>query len=100
MIDEFLKRVETREARVGIFGLGYVGLPLSLSFCAKGFSVIGFDIDPEKVDRLNRGESYIQHIGPERVAEAVQANKFEASSDFARTIECDALIYINFLIIG
>ena len=63
MIHGFLKRVETKEARVGIYGLGYVGLPLSLSFCAKGFAVIGFDIDPEKIERLNRGETYIQHIG-------------------------------------
>lgn len=89
---EFLEQIDKKKAKIGIFGLGYVGLPLSLTFCGKGFSIIGFDIDPEKVDKLNRGESYIQHIGPERVAEAVQAGRFEASTEFARTTECDALI--------
>ncbi len=65
-----LERIDDRTATVGVIGQGYVGLPLALVFVEAGFSVLGFDVDPEKVAALNRGESYIRHIGPERVAAA------------------------------
>tara|TARA_Y100001978_G_C23664051_1_gene420207 strand:+ start:240 stop:1523 length:1284 start_codon:yes stop_codon:yes gene_type:complete len=77
---------------VGIFGLGYVGLPLSLTFCRAGFQVVGFDIDTEKVDKLNSGESYIQHIGSAGIAKAVNEGSFHSTSDFAKVVSCDALI--------
>ncbi len=86
-----LDRIHSRTARVGIIGQGYVGLPLALVFREAGLAVIGFDIDARKVDALRRGDSYIKHIGPERVAAAVASGKFEATTDFDRLGECDAI---------
>ena len=77
---------------VGIFGLGYVGLPLSLTFCDAGFRVIGFDIDPEKVAILNTGRSYIQHIGSEKVLQAVKSGFFCSTTRYSELENCDALI--------
>jgi UDP-N-acetyl-D-glucosamine dehydrogenase len=86
-----LRRIESREARVGIIGLGYVGLPLSLAFADKRFPVLGFDIDPGKVEKLHRGESYLRHIPSESVASALK-HRFEATSDFKRLAEADVII--------
>jgi len=69
-LEDLLAKITARSATVGVIGLGYVGLPLALLFEESGFPVIGFDIDPTKPEALNRGESYIKHIGPERVADA------------------------------
>jgi UDP-N-acetyl-D-glucosamine dehydrogenase len=76
---------------VGIVGLGYVGLPLALRFSEVGYRVVGFDIDPGKVEALNAGRSYIEHIAPQAVAQA-RGRKFEATGRFERAAECDALI--------
>jgi UDP-N-acetyl-D-glucosamine dehydrogenase len=84
-------RIQARQARVGVIGLGYVGLPLSLAFARAGFPVLGFDIDPSKVERLHRGESYLSHIAPEAVREAL-GRRFEATSDFSRLAEADAVL--------
>ena len=78
--------------KIAIIGLGYVGLPLSLQFARSGVSVLGLDIDPQKVDALSRGESYIRHISGEAVREQVSAGRFEASTDFARVREVEAVI--------
>lgn len=86
-----LERLSNRTAVVGIVGMGYVGLPLALTYVEAGFKVIGFDIDPEKVARLNAGESYIEHIGSERVQRARRAT-FEATTDLAQAATVDALI--------
>ena len=86
------KKVEARTARVGVIGQGYVGLPLALVFCEAGFPVTGFDLDPVKVAALGRGESYIKHIGPERVKKAVASGRFQATTDFDRLRDCDAII--------
>ena len=77
---------------VGIVGLGYVGLPLALTFGRAGFRVLGLDIDRRKVDALNSGQSYIRHIAAADVEELVRTNRFEATGDFARVKGCDALI--------
>ena len=69
-VTALLARIADRSATVGVIGQGYVGLPLALVFVEAGFTVIGFDVDPAKVEALDRGESYIRHIGPERVAAA------------------------------
>jgi UDP-N-acetyl-D-glucosamine dehydrogenase len=87
-----LDRIRTRQAVVGIVGQGYVGLPLSLVFNEAGFSVIGLDLDPAKVDALNVGESYIKHIGAGRVANAVETGMFRASTDFDELKNCDAVL--------
>jgi UDP-N-acetyl-D-glucosamine dehydrogenase len=71
---ELIDKIESKEARIGIIGLGYVGLPLVLRFCEEGFTVIGFDVDPEKVKNINRGKSYIKHIPSEKIKSFVNGN--------------------------
>ncbi|MBB3950291.1 nucleotide sugar dehydrogenase [Aureimonas jatrophae] len=87
-----LARIEGRTARVGIIGLGYVGLPLALALCRAGFPVLGFDIDQRRVALLNRGESGIRHIASDALQEALAENRFEATADFARLGEADAVL--------
>ena len=84
-------KIASRQAVVGIYGLGYVGLPLAFRFTEVGIRVLGFDIDSNKVQALNCGHSYIERITPDMVAAAVQQG-FGATADFARTAEVDALI--------
>jgi UDP-N-acetyl-D-glucosamine dehydrogenase len=84
-------RIDARTARVGIIGLGYVGLPLARAFATAGMAVLGFDIDPAKVDRLRRGESYIGHISPAMVRE-MREHAFEATDRFERLGEADVVI--------
>ena len=88
---QLITRFETGTAVVAIVGLGYVGLPLSLRYAEAGFKVLGIDIDGTKVERLNHGASYIRHIDAASVA-AANAQGFEATTDFARAAEADALI--------
>ena len=84
--------LKREENVIGVFGLGYVGLPLSLTFCRAGFQVVGFDIDPEKVAKLNEGQSYIQHIGSEGISQSVKKGLFRSTTNFAELVSCDALI--------
>ncbi len=86
------KKIEDGTAVAGIIGLGYVGLPLMHSMCRKGVKVIGFDIDPAKAARLNKGESYLDTVKSEHIARHRQTNLFEATADFARLKEPDVLI--------
>lgn len=86
-----IQRFESREAVIGIVGMGYVGLPLMLRYTTAGYRVLGIDIDQHKIDMLNDGMSYIEHISGERIARA-RAAGFEATANFARVSECDALI--------
>ncbi len=86
-----LARIDSREAKVGIIGLGYVGLPLARSFCRGGFPVIGFDTDANKVERLARGNSYIGHIDDATIAEMLRSG-FSATSRFDRLDEPDAIL--------
>ncbi len=83
--------VRRREARVGIIGLGYVGLPLTLLFAGEGFRVTGFDVDVEKVDTLNAGQSYLWRIEPEHIAGA-QKRGFVATTEFAAIADMDAVL--------
>jgi len=87
-----LARIAAKTARIGVIGQGYVGLPLALVFAEAGFGVTGFDIDPVKVTAINRGESYIKHIGPARVAEAVARKALHATTDFGELAHCDAIM--------
>jgi UDP-N-acetyl-D-glucosamine dehydrogenase len=80
------------QLRVGIIGLGYVGLPLGLRFAEAGHRVTGFDTDEAKVEKLNRGETYIQHIPQNKIQQFVQSKHFAASTDFSRLKEVDAII--------
>jgi len=86
-----IAKYSSKEAVIGIVGLGYVGLPLMLRYSSIGFRVVGIDIDDIKVKKLNAGQSYIEHISEAKIAEAL-TNGFEATSDFSRIKECDAII--------
>lgn len=89
---ELIEKLHSRQALIGIVGLGYVGLPLSLTYAEVGYQVLGLDIDQVKADAINQGKSYIEHIDAERVARAKQQQRFEATTDFARAAEADALV--------
>jgi UDP-N-acetyl-D-glucosamine dehydrogenase len=78
--------------KIGIIGCGYVGLPLALRFADVGQRVTGFDLDRSKIDKLNAGQSYIQHIPSEKIKARVDAKNFDATSDFARLQEMDAVL--------
>src|SRR5688500_13499409 len=88
---ELIERICARRATVGIIGLGYVGLPLARSFARVGVRVLGFDVDAGKVEKLNAGRSYIQQI-PDATIAAMREQGFEATSDFARLGEPDAIL--------
>jgi UDP-N-acetyl-D-glucosamine dehydrogenase len=90
-IQQWTALVAAREAHVGIIGLGYVGLPLTLLFSDAGFRVTGLDIDAQKVATLNAGDSYIQRIAPEEIA-AARAAGFHATTDFSELTACDAVL--------
>src|SRR6202050_696888 len=80
------------QLRVGIIGCGYVGLPLGLRFAEAGHRVTGFDTDPVKVEKLNRGQTYIQHIPQNKIQQFVQSKHFGATTDFSRLAEVDAIL--------
>lgn len=88
---QLLNRLNDKSATIGIIGMGYVGLPLMIRYAAIGFKVLGVDVDADKVDKLNSGESYIEHI-PAQQIQASLNNGFEATNNFSRTAEADALI--------
>jgi UDP-N-acetyl-D-glucosamine dehydrogenase len=88
---ELIKRFKNKTAVIGVVGLGYVGLPLVLRYVEMGYKVIGFDVDPEKVDKLNAGVTYIKHIDASRLSSAKDFG-FEPTVDFHRATEVDALI--------
>jgi UDP-N-acetyl-D-glucosamine dehydrogenase len=85
-------KIEDRSAVVGVIGLGYVGLPLLVAFHKAGYSVIGFDVDQKKIDRLKSGENYLKHLGPTLVSDMNKAGRFDATVDRSRLKECDAII--------
>jgi UDP-N-acetyl-D-glucosamine dehydrogenase len=89
--DELKLKIRDRKARVGIIGMGYVGLPLALLFSEQNFSVTGFDIDQRKVETLTSGGSYIYRIGAEEIQQA-RARGFSATSDYSRLVAIDAVI--------
>jgi UDP-N-acetyl-D-glucosamine dehydrogenase len=91
-LNRLLERIRTRTARVGIIGLGYVGLPLLLLFEESGFEVLGFDTDPAKVTTLSRGDSYIRHIEGNRVRSAFASRRATATTNFEGLTSCDAVI--------
>jgi UDP-N-acetyl-D-glucosamine dehydrogenase len=86
-----IARIESREARIGIIGMGYVGLPLALLFSCQRFRVTGFDVEQSKVDKLNAGKSYIVRIPPSEIQEAQRAG-FSATADYSELARMDAVI--------
>ncbi|AYA41588.1 nucleotide sugar dehydrogenase [Xenorhabdus nematophila] len=90
-LSELINKFDNKSASVAIVGLGYVGLPLMLRYSDIGFKVIGFDIDQNKTDKLSQGLSYIEHISSSKIKKAIETG-FEATTDFSRISECDAII--------
>jgi UDP-N-acetyl-D-glucosamine dehydrogenase len=91
MKESLLEKIRQRTAHVAVLGLGYVGLPLATVFAEAGFQVTGIDPDGEKVQALNRGESYIKDVSTEEVARLVSAGKLSGSTDFAVLAGVDAV---------
>ncbi|MFN8940331.1 MAG: nucleotide sugar dehydrogenase [Acidobacteriota bacterium] len=91
MKQQLLDKLHTKTARVGVVGLGYVGLPLAVEFAHAGFEVLGLDVDHRKIDKLNAGESYIQDIPTSTVQPLVAAGKLAATTDFSRIRELDTV---------
>jgi UDP-N-acetyl-D-glucosamine dehydrogenase len=91
LIDNLKYKIHNRDACIAVIGLGYVGLPLVIRFSEEGFRVIGFDIDEEKVEKLNKGKSYLKHIPSSSIDVAVN-NGFSATSDWERISDCDAIL--------
>ncbi len=91
-MEDLLQRIEDRSAVVGVVGMGYVGLPLAHTFAVAGFRVVGFDIDPEKIEALETGRSYIKHIPASAIAEMRQDGRFSATTDFSRLSEIDTIL--------
>src|SRR5512145_288445 len=89
---ELLKRIESRQARLGVIGIGYVGLPLVVEFARAGFSVVGYDKDREKVRMLGLGESYIGDIPSGALKPLVDAGKLTASTDPDVLGSADAIV--------
>jgi len=93
MKTQLIEGINNREVLVGIIGLGYVGLPLAREFLKKDFSILGFDLDDQKIEKLNRAESYIRHISDDFLKEFVtDKKKFAATSDFSRLSEADFIL--------
>jgi UDP-N-acetyl-D-glucosamine dehydrogenase len=88
---ELKDRINSRQARIGIIGLGYVGLPLAVEFAKAGFEVTGFDVDVSKVDAINKGQSYIGDVSSADVAASSKAGKLSATTDMARLHDMDAI---------
>lgn len=89
---QLLSKIQQRDAVVGVVGLGYVGLPLALTFCEAKLRVVGFDVDRAKVERISRGQSYLEHIPATRISTAVTEGRFSATSDYDRLAEVDVII--------
>src|SRR5688500_2729329 len=88
---EILKKIETKQATLGVIGLGYVGLPLAVEFARAGFSVIGYDIDERRVGELVAGQSYIPDVPSAHLAEVVKNGKFQPTTDAKRLAEADII---------
>ena len=85
-----LDKISNKQAKIGVIGLGYVGLPLVIEFCKKGFHVTGFDIDEKKTNNLAKGESYIKHIGSEKIQEV--SDTFLPTTDFSHLSKMDCIL--------
>ncbi|HUM72232.1 MAG TPA: NAD(P)-binding domain-containing protein, partial [Chloroflexota bacterium] len=89
--EELLQKIAERRAKIAVIGMGYVGLPLMVAFAEAGFPVVGVDVDRQKVEMLNRGESYIEDVTDEMLGPLVQKGVLWASSDYTAVADVDAI---------
>lgn len=89
---KLLSAIKTKKARVSIVGLGYVGLPLALSFAKKGFHVAGIDLDRERISQIRQGDSYIEDVAADEIRQAVREGRLEATEDYAPLSDADVII--------
>ncbi|MDC1123358.1 nucleotide sugar dehydrogenase [Nitrospinaceae bacterium] len=87
-----LEKIQKKDAKIGVVGLGYVGLPLVIEFCKSGFSVTGLDIDEKKIEALSKGKSFIKHIPGEKIQALNEVGSFKASSDFEQIKNLDCIL--------
>lgn len=92
LYEDLQGKLQARRAVIGVCGLGYVGLPLAIAIAAKGFRVVGFDVDQTKVEGLNQGRSYIHHISSEVIGELLAGGRFEATADFGVISSTDVVV--------
>jgi len=92
LADEFLKSIDKRTSLIGIVGLGYVGLPLVREFCAAGFKVMGFDVDPKKVSMLKAGRTYIRHLPAKHFTKLIKQRLFTPTTDMKKLGKPDAVL--------
>ena len=92
LIMEFKKRISQRKIKIAVVGLGYVGLPLALEFAKKGFSVLGIEVDQDRLSRIKRKESYITDVSTGELREVILSGRFHASADFAAIKDADVVI--------
>jgi len=90
--NEIINLIKNQSARIGVIGLGYVGLPLATEFAGKGFKAMGFEVDGHKASEINAGRSYIGDVASEVIKTAVDAGRLRATTDFDHLKECDAII--------
>lgn len=90
--EDFIDRIQNRTAKIGIIGLGYVGLPLMWTFHEKGFPVVGFDVDEDKINKIESGKPYIKHLGYNMMEKLAASDRCSATLDFAKLREMDAII--------
>nr|MDQ5837145.1 NAD(P)-binding domain-containing protein [Acidobacteriota bacterium] len=90
--DDIKQLIETRAARVGVIGLGYVGLPLAVEFARRGLRATGFEVDERKAASVNGGDSYIGDVTSETLREVVASERLHATTDFDELSACDAII--------
>ena len=90
--NEIINLIKDRSARIGVIGLGYVGLPLATEFAGKGFKAIGFEVDESKAAQINAGRSYIGDVASEAIKTAVDAGRLRATTDFDDLKECEAIV--------
>src|SRR5271165_1792494 len=91
VVETLEERIKNRTARVGVVGLGYVGLPLAVEFAKAGFNVVGIDVLASKVDQLNQGHSYIQDVSTEELRSLVESKRFQATTDFSALADLDTI---------
>src|SRR6187399_869337 len=90
--DELQRLITDRSARIGVIGLGYVGLPLIVEFCLKGYEAVGFEVDEFKVAEIMAGRSYIVDVTSENLKKCVDGGKLSATTDFSKLADCSVII--------